>query len=128
MGIDECNWSQRLESIRKDIECLFVRLKGRWRIFKGTIYFEHRESIDNAWFTACILHNMLHAMDGLDYLDEDADWVGSGGGLAAGEGEGAGDATDKPMNGFVAFRNQLITHYKYASENGDVVWMRRLGV
>lgn len=127
LNLDEVFWSKRLESIRKDIECLFGRLKGRWRLFKGTILFDRREKIDNAWFTACILHNMLHALDGLGDLDEDADWVGSAGAL----GEGAQAAVEvadneQPAPGFNAFRNELVTHFKWAWERKEVQWLRRM--
>ncbi|CAM9886393.1 unnamed protein product, partial [Ascophyllum nodosum] len=71
--------SRRVESVRKDIECCFGIIKGRWRLFKGGILFNTREKIDNAWFTACILHNMLHKVKRLDEMEEDADWVGSAG-------------------------------------------------
>ena len=68
-----------MESVRKDIECCFGIIKGWWRLFKGGILFNTREKIDNAWFTACILHNMLHKVKRLDEMEEDADWVGSAG-------------------------------------------------
>ena len=77
--IEEFKWSKRVESVRKDIECCFGRLKGRWRLFKKGIIFSLREKIDNAWFTACILHNMLHKRNGLDKTEEVSDWVGSAG-------------------------------------------------
>jgi hypothetical protein len=32
---DEVWWSQWLESMRKDVECIFGILKGRWRILKS---------------------------------------------------------------------------------------------
>ena len=75
----EMAWSTRLESVRKDIECVFGRVKGRWRLFKTGILFSTREKIDNAWFTACIIHNMLLRFDGLDKLEKDMDWTGKDG-------------------------------------------------
>ncbi|CAN0508570.1 unnamed protein product, partial [Ectocarpus sp. 12 AP-2014] len=67
-NVAEQQWSKRLESVRKDIECLFGRLKGRFRLFKTGILFGDRTKIDDAWFIACIIHNMLLAFDGLDQL------------------------------------------------------------
>jgi hypothetical protein len=32
-NIDKIRWSKWLESMRKDVECTFGILKGRWRIF-----------------------------------------------------------------------------------------------
>ncbi|CAB1108083.1 unnamed protein product [Ectocarpus sp. CCAP 1310/34] len=68
-NVAEQQWSKRLESVRKDIECLFGRLKGRFRLFKTGILFGDRTKIDDACFTACIIHNMLLAFDGLDQLE-----------------------------------------------------------
>ena len=58
-----------MESVRKDIECCFGRIKGRWRLSKGGIMFNTRKEIENAWFTACILHNMLHKLKKLDEME-----------------------------------------------------------
>ncbi|CAM9411140.1 unnamed protein product, partial [Pylaiella littoralis] len=37
------------------------------------------EKIDNAWFTACIIHNMLLQFDGLANLEKDMNWTGKDG-------------------------------------------------
>ncbi|CAN0416889.1 unnamed protein product, partial [Ascophyllum nodosum] len=55
----EMQFSKHLESVRKDVECFFGILRGRFRILKLPILFRSRERIDNAFFTCCILHNML---------------------------------------------------------------------
>lgn len=130
--MEEHNWSKRLESIRKDIECCFGRIKGRWQLFKGVILFDKREKIDNAWFTACILHNMLHTLNRLGDMEGDADWVGSAGALEEDTGE-AGAAmdvdedSDVPAPGFLAFRQQLVTHFACAWAKKEVLWFRRQG-
>ncbi|CAN0110321.1 unnamed protein product, partial [Pylaiella littoralis] len=62
----EIRWSKALESVRKDVECFFGILKGRFRILKLGILFQSLEDINNMFFTCCTLHNMLHAFDGLD--------------------------------------------------------------
>lgn len=59
-SVEEYDRSRRLESMRKDIECCYGRVKECFRLFKGDVLFKTRESINNAWCTACILHNMLH--------------------------------------------------------------------
>jgi hypothetical protein len=68
-------WSEWVESVRKDVECTFGILKGRFRCLKLPIYFHNVESIDNMFFTCCILHNMILSHDGLDrrcnWLEED---------------------------------------------------------
>lgn len=58
-------WSRWLESMRKDVECTFGILKGRWRILKTGIRQHTKEDVDNIWFTCCALHNMLLDVDGL---------------------------------------------------------------
>lgn len=64
--IAEKNFSKWLESMRKDIECTFGILKGRWRILKcGTEIHGHKRT-DQVWLTCCALHNFLLVEDGLD--------------------------------------------------------------
>ncbi|CAM9180950.1 unnamed protein product, partial [Hapterophycus canaliculatus] len=63
---EEQQWSKRSESVGKDIECLFGRLKKRFRLFNTGVLFLDQGKIDNAWFIACIIHNMLLQYDGLD--------------------------------------------------------------
>lgn len=60
------HWSKLLESVRKDIECVFGRLKIRFSILKSRIRLHSRFDIDNIFRTCCILHNMLLTYDGWD--------------------------------------------------------------
>lgn len=73
---EEIEWSKRLDGVHKDTERFFGTLKGRFRILKLPVVYYKREDIDNLFFTCCILHNMLHAYDGLDVLEADVDWAG----------------------------------------------------
>jgi hypothetical protein len=50
--------------MRKDIECTFGILKGRWRIMKSGVRISGVENIDKVWFTCCALHNWLLEIDG----------------------------------------------------------------
>ncbi len=59
-------WSHWLESLRKDVECTFGIMKGRWRILKTGIRLHGVEVADNIWKTCCALHNWLLEIDGLD--------------------------------------------------------------
>jgi Plant transposon protein len=59
-------WSEWLESMRKDVECTFGILKGRFRILKTGICLHKIESIDQLWSTCCALHNMFLDDDGLN--------------------------------------------------------------
>lgn len=52
--------------MRKDVECTFGILKGRFRILKTGIRLHSTQSVDRIWATCCALHNMLLEVDGLD--------------------------------------------------------------
>jgi DDE superfamily endonuclease len=62
--------SEWIESFRKDAECTFGILKGRWRILKTGIRLDGPEAADKCWLTCCALHNFLLEEDGLE------DWNG----------------------------------------------------
>ena len=49
---EETRWSKTLESVRKDVECFFGILKGRFRILKLPILYSDKEDIENVFF-AC---------------------------------------------------------------------------
>jgi Plant transposon protein len=46
-------------------------LNGRFRILKLPLQYHTVDKIDSVFFTCCILHNMLHALDGLDEFKRD---------------------------------------------------------
>ena len=58
--------SEWLESMRKDVECTFGILKGRFTILKTGVKLRNFELVDQIWLTCCALHNMLLFIDGLD--------------------------------------------------------------
>ena len=62
----DIRWSKWLESMRKDVECTFGILKGRWRILKTGIRLKHPHCCDKIWKTCCAFHNFLLEVDGLD--------------------------------------------------------------
>eukprot|EP00286_Rhodomonas_abbreviata_P002468 CAMPEP_0181345302 /NCGR_PEP_ID=MMETSP1101-20121128/32675_1 /TAXON_ID=46948 /ORGANISM="Rhodomonas abbreviata, Strain Caron Lab Isolate" /LENGTH=229 /DNA_ID=CAMNT_0023457245 /DNA_START=211 /DNA_END=897 /DNA_ORIENTATION=+ len=77
---DEVNWSGKLESSRKDVECVFGRLKGRFRILKIPSLFWYQHEIDNVFFTCCCLHNILLEGDGYSAdWEAEMDWGGDDG-------------------------------------------------
>jgi hypothetical protein len=49
--IDEIRWSKWLKSMRKDVECTFGILKGRWRILKSGVQLHGVDAVDSVWFT-----------------------------------------------------------------------------
>ena len=62
----EIRFSKWLESVRKDVECTFGILKGRFRVLKTGIRLGRQESGDRMFMTCCALHNWLLEVDGLD--------------------------------------------------------------
>jgi len=59
---DYVEWRMKLESIRKDIECYFGRLKQRFKILRIPNLMRTKDKIDNMMFTIVAIQNML-----LDY-------------------------------------------------------------
>ena len=51
--------------MRKDVECTFGIMKGRFTILKTGIKLQNFELTDQVWLTCCALHNMLLFADGL---------------------------------------------------------------
>ena len=69
--IRDTRFSQWLESMRKDVECTFGIMKGRFRILKAGVRVHGVEAVDRIWRTCCALHNYLLEKDGLDERWED---------------------------------------------------------
>ena len=69
-GSDEMNWSHNIESVRKDIECVFGILKKRFLFLKNPIRIHHPEEIDRLFVTCCVLHNIILEYDGYDNWEE----------------------------------------------------------
>mmetsp|Transcript_25676 Transcript_25676/g.24534 ORF Transcript_25676/g.24534 Transcript_25676/m.24534 type:complete len:218 (+) Transcript_25676:1104-1757(+) len=76
---DFVEWRKKMESVRKDIECMFGVLKGRFRILKTPILFHKKDDVDNMFFTCLGLHNMLHAWDGRNEWECGVKWGGKDG-------------------------------------------------
>lgn len=73
----EIRFSAWLESLRKDVECTFGILKGRWRILKTGVRLHGVIAADKVFTTCCALHNWLLEVDGLDARWEEgvrSDW------------------------------------------------------
>ncbi|CAN0110840.1 unnamed protein product [Ectocarpus sp. 6 AP-2014] len=129
-------FSKRLESVRKDVECFFGILKGRFRILKLAMAYQSQERIDNVFFTCCILHNMLHTFDGMDQLVENRNWVSSAGvgttSVTEPEADsgsvGTKDVNDRPQveAGHAVRKRQLTTSFAYRKKHKkDIVWLSR---
>ena len=59
-------FSEWLESVRKDVECTFGIMKGRFRQLKTGTRVHGHVATDRIWLTCCALHNMLIDVDGLN--------------------------------------------------------------
>jgi DDE superfamily endonuclease len=62
----EQRFSEWIESFRKDAECTFGILKGRFRVLKTGIRLDGPVAADRVWLTCCALHNFLLEEDGLE--------------------------------------------------------------
>ena len=70
-------FSRALESVRKDVECTFGILKGRFRILKLPFECQHEVHIDNVMYTCASLHNRIQRWQGMaDVWIDDMDWTG----------------------------------------------------
>ena len=70
-------FSEWLESMRKDVECTFGILKGRFAVLRYGIRFHKLYMCDQLFMTCCALHNLLLDVDGLPNNWEDghqSDW------------------------------------------------------
>ena len=72
MYYKETRWSEWMESMRKDVECTFGILKGRFRILKAGVRCHGVDVTDKIWKTCCALHNVLLEKDGLSH-----EWSGA---------------------------------------------------
>ena len=72
---DDRLWSEWVESTRKDVECVFGILKGRFRFIRHGILLQSQEKVDTIFFTCCILHNLILEADGLDKRwEQNVEW------------------------------------------------------
>ena len=73
---DEQLWAKRLESVRKNVECVFGILKKRFAILKRPFLNRKVEDIQTVFRCCCTLNNMLMEHDGRDTIGQlDGDWV-----------------------------------------------------
>ena len=56
---DELKWTKHIESVRKDIECIFGILKCRFRCLLNPIFIHNEYYVDALFITCCVLNNMI---------------------------------------------------------------------
>jgi Plant transposon protein len=62
----EYNWSEMLESLRKDIECLFGQMKQEFAILQYGSRFNSLDLMDDIFLTCCAIHNQRKVIAGTD--------------------------------------------------------------
>ena len=70
---DEASFAARLESVRKDVEALFGRVKKRFRVLKVGLLFQEADHVARTFNFCMALHNRLLSEDGLDVLGQSDD-------------------------------------------------------
>lgn len=63
---EERQWSEMMESLRKDVERVFGVLKQRFRVLKLGFGLQRFEAMERAFHTCCALHNYLLLRDESD--------------------------------------------------------------
>ena len=63
-------WSKTVESVCKDVECVFGILKKRFLLLKHPIRLYDPEQIQRAFLTCCVIHNILIDYDLYDEGDD----------------------------------------------------------
>jgi hypothetical protein len=155
---DDYNWTEMLESLRKDVEKLFGELKQEFAILKYGSRFNSLQLMDNIFLTCCAIHNQRKVIAGLDEMwnldhvavDEDLcqdsaavfrrqteyDRLSS---IAEEDssGMGGGENLILPYDDNVLeehdishdiVKARLITHFKWANKKNEVFWPTRQGV
>ena len=135
---ESVRFSQRVESVRKDVECTFGILKKRWRILKNHMMIQTKLRIDNIVFTCAILHNMLIDYD--EWNDEDDDYdIGADVGadvmdprvvnLRRGPADhsyaGGGNLSVEDVqveSEWMSLRKNLVQHYMYCFRSNVIKW------
>jgi hypothetical protein len=143
------HFSTCLESVRKDVECVFGILKKRFRILKNAVELHNQKEIDNVFFTCCILHNVLHHYDGYDVRwEEHIEWDnqdpdGEYDKLYDGPqqrlirlraearvaqstqlvGFTIRDVETEYTNEYKSLRQKLINHHSVAASKGELCWL-----
>ena len=135
---DAACWSERVESVRKCVECTFGILKKRFRILRRDFECQKPGQIFNTFKACCAMHNILLRHDRRDTMGHyEADWLD--GYLARHrvetlEGDRAKHVVRGPRNltgarsqlepGHTVLREQLITHLAQATARAELRWLR----
>ena len=155
--VQDYNWSEMLESLRKDIECLFGMMKQEFAILKYGRRFNSLEVMDEIFLTCCAIHNQRRVIAGTDMpwtSEERHDDEGNlsqkpaavwrrlseqnrletflvdneSGGLGMGDYRVLQDEEPaEPILTYDAVKQRLITHFDVANKKKEVFWPTRDG-
>lgn len=121
---DLSSWSRMMESVRKDIECVFGRLKKRFGILHG---YNKRSLVllDSVMFTCCALHNLIIAARELRYeyltlaerpaIERRVYWPVDRGLGPPRKGVSRSAETQR-------FRTLLVEHFARKMSSGELLW------
>jgi hypothetical protein len=65
---DDYNWTEMLESLRKDVECLFGQMKQEFAILKYGCRFNDLVLMDDIFLTCCAIHNQRKIIAGTNEM------------------------------------------------------------
>ena len=150
----EQNFSEMLESLRKDVECVNGELKQEFAILKYSPRFGDLDLIDNIFLTCCALHNQRKVVAGLDVEwalvdDEDEEDLDQGvasvarrlnmkrhpllHGEAMNMGPGEHEIVQEEVESAEerashdSVKQRMIVHFNVALNKGEVYWPRKSG-
>jgi hypothetical protein len=63
-------WSKQVESVQKDLECIFGILKKQFLILKHPMCLRKAKRIEMVFLCCSMLHNMLIKYDGFDKWED----------------------------------------------------------
>ena len=121
------DWSCRLESIRKDVECFFGILKRRWKLLQYGIRTDTIKSADNLLFTCCALHNIILDWDAVhetreDIHDDEIENVGEE--VMIEMDDVVPVARDNPKQDHIDLEMKLVSHFTFLKKQGILEWLR----
>ena len=125
----ELRWSKWVESIRKDVECLFGIQKKRFKVLQSGIMVHGVRVTDKIWMTCSALHNFLIDENGDEPWDNHMN-VNSD--YARNIIPCTTDLNNRPIaiNSLSRneFRDKLINHFDILWKHGMVKWPSRSGL
>jgi len=64
IGSDVDIWSKFMESVRKDVKCMFGILKQQFHVLKHNVRLQNKAVINDIFICCCILHTLMVGMTG----------------------------------------------------------------